>query len=280
MNGWLNAQFKGRALGEMNKVIDSKSDLRTADILGFQVSTVSREESIEAAWRIVKGGKTGGFVACANPHSLMVAMDDPEFSASLKSADILLPDGIGIILAGRLLRRPFEERVAGMEFFEALSTRCNSEGGVSYFFLGSTPSVLRSIRERLARDYPSIRTVGVFSPPYKESFSEADNAVMIEAINSASPDVLWVGMTAPKQEKWIACNKHCLTVPLIGAVGAVFDFYAGTKKRSPDWLCRVGLEWLPRFLREPRRLWRRVLISNPKFIIHIASAMIKKKIKK
>jgi N-acetylglucosaminyldiphosphoundecaprenol N-acetyl-beta-D-mannosaminyltransferase len=111
--------------------------------------------------------------------------------------------------------------------------------------------------------------VGTFSPPFKEDFSHEENLTMIETINRAKPDVLWVGMTAPKQEKWIYENREKLDVKLLGPVGAVFDFYTGKVKRSAPIFQKTGLEWLPRFLREPRRLWKRNLISTPRFILRV-----------
>jgi N-acetylglucosaminyldiphosphoundecaprenol N-acetyl-beta-D-mannosaminyltransferase len=116
-------------------------------------------------------------------------------------------------------------------------------------------------------DFPNIRVVGTFSPPFKEEFSHAENLMMIETINRAKPDVVWIGMTAPKQEKWTYENREKLDVKVLGPVGAVFDFYTGNVKRPPKIFQEWGLEWLPRFFREPRRLWRRNLISNPKFIL-------------
>ena len=119
----------------------------------------------------------------------------------------------------------------------------------------------------MAREFPLIEVCGTFSPLFASEFSEAESSMMCDKVNAARPDVLWVGMTAPKQEKWIYQNRQCLNVPLIGAIGAVFDFYAGTKKRAPEWVCKLGLEWLPRLLREPRRLFRRNFVSTPSFLL-------------
>ena len=135
--------------------------------------------------------------------------------------------------------------------------------------MGSSESVLAKIRERCAKEYPNM-VVETYSPPYKPVFSAEENEAIINAINQADPDLLWIGLTAPKQEKWayehwpelnIRC--HC------GTVGAVFDFYAGTVKRAPVWMQNAGLEWFYRLVREPARMWRRYIIGNVKFIKNI-----------
>ncbi|MBA4417639.1 MAG: acetylglucosaminyldiphospho-UDP acetyl-beta-D-mannosaminyltransferase [Syntrophus sp. (in: bacteria)] len=215
------------------------------------------------------------YMACANPHSIVVASRDKEFQAALKSADILMPDGYGIALAAKMLGLPLKERVAGSEFFRAFTLLANKDGGLKYFFLGSTKHVLGLMVERLCREFPSIFVCGTYSPPFKEEFSEEDNKKMIDIINSAKPDVLWVGMTAPKQEKWIYQNRYILEVPFIGAIGAVFDFYAGTKQRPSIFWQKLGLEWLPRFMREPRRLWERNLKSTPIFLLWVLHEKLK-----
>ena len=141
--------------------------------------------------------------------------------------------------------------------------------GFSYFFLGSTDETLQKVEQKLSLDYPNISFSGAYSPPYKPEFSEADNQAMIEAINAVKPDVLWVGMTAPKQEKWIFQNRDKLDVKFIGAIGAVFDFYVGNVKRSHPIFLNLGLEWLPRLLQEPKRLWRRNFVSSPLFLAKV-----------
>ena len=248
--------------------------IKNVDILGFQTSASGLQGDIESSWSIIKSGSKGRYVACTNPHSLVVARNDSFFSQSLRDADILLPDGIGIVLAAKILDIDLKDRVTGSDLFLGLSEKANNSGGLRYFFLGSTEEVLKKISERMSREYPHITICGMLSPPFKTEFSEADNSEMIEQINSARPDVLWVGMTAPKQEKWIYHNKDKLNVPLMGAIGAVFDFYAGTVKRSPEWACKMGLEWLPRLLREPKRLFRRNFISSPLFLLMVLKARL------
>jgi N-acetylglucosaminyldiphosphoundecaprenol N-acetyl-beta-D-mannosaminyltransferase len=122
------------------------------------------------------------------------------------------------------------------------------------------------ICEKFSAQYPNVHIAGSWSPPFKPAFDEADSRAMITAVNRAAPHVLWVGMTAPKQEKWIHRHRASLNADFIGAIGAVFDFYIGTVKRSHPWFQERGLEWLPRLLREPRRLWNRTLVSAPIFL--------------
>ena len=136
------------------------------------------------------------------------------------------------------------------------------------FFLGASSSTLQRIEEKAAIEYPKV-SVSSFSPPYKPKFTEADSALMCAEVNAFKPDVLFVGMTAPKQEKWVYKNRERLRATTICSIGAVFDFYAGTVKRPSQFWIKLGLEWLPRFLKEPKRLANRNLISTPKFLLEI-----------
>jgi len=158
----------------------------------------------------------------------------------------------------------------------AFHARHNEEKkGLKYFFLGSSKKTLCLIAERMKQDFPYIEVCGTYSPPFKNEFRNEDNQLMIKAVNEAKPDVLWVGMTAPKQEKWIYENRDKLNVPFIAAIGAVFDFYAGTKERSSGFWITIGLEWLPRFLKEPGRLWERNFKSTPIFLGWVLKEKIK-----
>lgn len=207
-----------------------------------------------------------------NAHSYNTAQKDETFAEALCKGDYLIPDGASIVKACRWLKAKSQpqERIAGWDLFmlemQTLYSR-NPEGRV--MFLGSSEKVLSLIRERAAHDYPNLEVI-TYSPPYKQEFSDEDNQAMIKAINEAAPDLLWIGMTAPKQEKWAymhwdELNIHCHC----GTVGAVFDFYAGTVKRAPLWWQEHSLEWLYRLLMEPRRMWRRYIIGNAKFLYYI-----------
>ena len=241
----------------------------TEDILSFKVTTHTISDCITEIQEWLRKKDGPHYFVCANPHSIQVAHNDEKFMIALKSSDMLTPDGIGIVLASRILNGNIKYRVTGSDIFWGLSKSLDDKCQGRYYFLGSSEEVLTKIREKMENEYPGITVVGTYSPPFKTKFSDDDNKKMIDAINAAKPDVLWVGMTAPKQEKWIYENKDKLNVKFIGAIGAVFDFYAGTVKRSHPIFQRMGLEWLPRLLQEPRRLWRRNFISNPIFMLRV-----------
>jgi N-acetylglucosaminyldiphosphoundecaprenol N-acetyl-beta-D-mannosaminyltransferase len=192
------------------------------------------------------------WLACFNPHSYAVAQADAHFSEALGDADWLVADGVGVVIASRWLGGRVADRVTGSDIFAGLHQRMNAQGGMKVFFLGSTEETLAAIRTRMAKDFPGIEVSGTYSPPFKHAYSECELKQMIDAVNNASPDVLWVGMTAPKQEKWIFDNLPSLNVRFAGAVGAVFDFYTGRVKRSHPLFQKLGLEWLPRLLQQPR----------------------------
>lgn len=239
-------------------------------LLGYSIVSSDVQSTIEYAWAILDSGRSGGYMACANPHSLMVAEADEEFAQALRDAEILLPDGIGIVLARRYLRRPSHGRIAGHDFFHGLTQSAQTRRPLRYFFLGSTEDTLLKIKARLIVRYPWIEVCGTYSPPFVAEFGQIDLNRMIDVVHTAKPDVLWIGMTAPKQEKLIHAHRAALNVPLTGAIGAVFDFIAGNVKR-PEWAARVGIEWLIRFAQQPGRLWRRNFISTPRFIWRVAT---------
>lgn len=235
-------------------------------VLGFDISADGLEQDVAKAVEWVDAGLPGRSMACANPHSLVVASRDERFRSALRQVDLLTPDGVGVVLAARLLNQALSGRVVGYDFFTTLTARLAKKQSIKFFFLGSSERVLELIVRRMNEEYPSITVCGTYAPPFMDSFSAQDNKRMVSVINEAGPDVLWIGMTAPKQEKWIHENLSQLQVPFTGAIGAVFDFYAGTTLRSPSFWQKTGFEWLYRFVREPMRLWERNLVSTPLFI--------------
>lgn len=202
-----------------------------------------------------------------NAFSYNNARRDILFEEALTKGDVLIPDGISIVRACRWLRAKSQpkERIAGWDLFEFEMRKLNARGG-KVMFLGSSEKVLALIREKAAIVYPNLDVV-TYSPPYKPKFTVEDDLTMVKAINDANPDLLWIGMTAPKQEKWTYANWDRLNIHChVGTIGAVFDFFAGTYKRAPMIWQRCGFEWLYRLLAEPRRMWRRYILGNAEFL--------------
>ena len=216
-----------------------------------------------------------------NAWSFVVAQGDPDFAEALTGSNVLIPDGKSIVWAAKFLKMADapKRRIAGWDLFVYEMGRVEAEAEKAevrkkVMFLGSSENVLALIKERAAIEYPALDVV-TFSPPFKPELSDEDSSDMVEAINSANPDLLWIGMTAPKQEKWayehwnrMNINCHC------GTIGAVFDFYAGTVKRAPVWMQKAGLEWFYRLCSNPRRLWKRYLVGNLKFVLLILKEKI------
>lgn len=257
--------------------------LKSLDILGSKAELASLPE-----------GKL--LINTVNAHSYNTARKDSLFAEALTNGDVLIPDGVSIVKACRWIKAKSQpkERIAGWDLFsfemeklERESVKCemlnvklednnstlNNQHSTlkkTVMFMGSSQKVLDLIVKRAAEVYPHLKVV-TYSPPYKPEFSDEDNKAIIDAINAANPDLLWIGMTAPKQEKWTYSHWEELDIHChVGTIGAVFDFFAGTVERAPMWWQRHGLEWLYRLLKEPKRMWRRYIIGNALFLWNIA----------
>ena len=241
----------------------------------IRLKDLSILESKEALASIPQGKK---LINTINAHSFNTAKKDQLFAEALIKGDCLIPDGASIVKACRWIKaksRP-KERIAGWDLFEFEMGRLNenqnqneNENKKRVMFMGSSEKVLELIRKKAAEVYPNIEVV-TYSPPYKPEFTDEDNRAIVEAITGANPDLLWIGMTAPKQEKWTyshwnELNIHCH----VGTIGAVFDFFAGTYKRAPQWWQDHSLEWLYRLIKEPKRMWKRYVLGNPLFLWNI-----------
>lgn len=248
----------------------------------LRLSELSIVESQDAL-KNIPDGKV--LINTVNAHSFNTARNDALFAEALAKGDYLIPDGASIIKACRFLKAKSQpkERIAGWDLFafemQRLEGRSKIENGspLKVMFMGSSEKVLSLIREKAAVEYPNLEVI-TYSPPYKPEFSEEDNAAIVKAINDADPDLLWIGMTAPKQEKWTyshwkELNIHCH----VGTIGAVFDFYAGTAKRAPKWWQEHSLEWLYRLCIEPKRMWKRYVLGNPLFLWNVMKEKFNRK---
>lgn len=203
-----------------------------------------------------------------NAHSYNTALKDSLFAEALLKGDVLIPDGASIVLAFKWLRNEKIERIAGWDLFLYEMNKLNEKGGTC-FFLGSSEDTLNKIVAKAAQQFPNLK-VATYSPPYQPEFTSDENEAMIAAVNRAQPGLLWIGMTAPKQEKWAYKHLNQLEVNgPIGTIGAVFDFFAGNVQRAPIAWQEKGLEWLYRLLKEPKRMWRRYIIGNTLFLWNV-----------
>jgi len=212
-------------------------------------------------------------ISTINPFSYLIAEKDILFKNSLQNSEILLPDGEGIVWAANFLYGKKIKKIAGYDIFIHLMKTLQKQKGNCFFF-GSSEETLRKIKNKAAEEYPSVE-VNYLSPPFINEFSAEENAEFISFINSKNPDVIFVGMTAPKQEKWVYKNREKLNVPVKASIGAVFDFYAGNEKRAHPLLIKLGLEWIARSIQSPGRLGRRNLYAIPRFIFHILKHKLK-----
>lgn len=203
-------------------------------------------------------------ITTLNAHSFNILKQDPAFREALQASDRLLPDGISIVLALRWLKGKKIKKIAGDDLFQYEMQRVHEKGG-KCFFLGSSDTTLSLIRERAKKEYPNIQMYS-YSPPYKEEFTREESQIMIDLVNEVEPDVLFVGMTAPKQEKWAYEHFNQLRAGHVCCIGAVFDFYAGTVQRAPEWMIAAGMEWFYRLAREPKRMWKRYMVGNILFV--------------
>jgi N-acetylglucosaminyldiphosphoundecaprenol N-acetyl-beta-D-mannosaminyltransferase len=236
------------------------------DVLGVGVSAATMPDAV----RIIEGWIARGqreYVCVSGMHGVMESQRDPKLLRVHNIAGLVTPDGMSLVWVCWWKGHRSVQRVYGPDLMLSLCARSLSLG-YRHFFYGSSPPVLKRLVERLQARYPGIQVVGTLSPPFRELTPEEDRAE-ISRINSAAPDIVWVGLGTPKQEHWMAQHREVLRAPVLIAVGAAFDFHAGVKPQAPRWMQRHGLEWLFRLLSEPRRLWRRYLINIPLFACYL-----------
>jgi N-acetylglucosaminyldiphosphoundecaprenol N-acetyl-beta-D-mannosaminyltransferase len=244
------------------------ADIPTREILGVPVAMTDYRGAIAAMDAMVEGRKRG-YVCAVAVHALTVGIDDPEMAAALRGASLVLPDGMPVVWAANLLGADLKDRVYGPELMLRYSDRCAEGGHRVWLYGGRDQGSLVQLALNLRRRHPGINIVGGYSPPFRPMTEEEEDA-LVDQINDARPDVLWVGIGVPKQEKWMARMRDRLDVPVMCAVGAAFDFHAGRISQAPPWMQDRGLEWTYRIAQEPRRLLPRYLYYNPRFMLSFA----------
>lgn len=232
------------------------------DVLGVNVDPITSEIAVERVVDSILGRSNATVVFCT-VSTIVNAQDDPALREALKEATLVAPDGMPLVWLGRKAGFPVE-RVYGpdfmIDFFQCTGSR------FSHFFYGAAPGVAEEMAARLSARFPGLRVAGTASPPQDldpYSLPESD----LRSMNDAKPDIVWIALGHPKQEIFMHANRSLFKAPVLAAVGAAFDFHSGRKREAPDWMKRCGLQWLHRLAREPRRLWRRYLIGNARFVI-------------
>lgn len=249
----------------MSTATSPTSNIRTFQVLGAQVAALQIPDVIRQMEMWIAQRDGSRFIAVTNVHVVMEGRRDPSFRTVLQAADLCVPDGMPLIWVGRLRGHLLPRRVYGPDLLWDFC-RQTHEMGYRHFFLGGAPGVPEALAAKLKRPFPRLNVVGICSPPFRPLTADED-AQQIEMIRAAAPDVLWVGLGCPKQERWM--YEHCerLCVPVLVGVGQAFNIHSGHSKRAPAWLSEHGLEWLYRLLAEPKRLWRRYLVYNSQFIV-------------
>jgi N-acetylglucosaminyldiphosphoundecaprenol N-acetyl-beta-D-mannosaminyltransferase len=232
------------------------------DVLGVGVSAIRMADALALveAWIAARERR---YVCVVPAHSVMDCQEDPLLRAAVNAAGLVTPDGMSLVWLLRRRGYPDTERVYGPDLLLATCGRSVATGW-RHFFLGGEAGVATELAARLQRRFPGLTVAGMLSPPFRVLSAEED-AALCRSVNETSPDIVWVGLGSPKQERWMAAHREALAAPVLIGVGAAFDFLSGRRRQAPRWIQRSGLEWLYRLASEPRRLWRRY-IRYPRFV--------------
>jgi N-acetylglucosaminyldiphosphoundecaprenol N-acetyl-beta-D-mannosaminyltransferase len=246
------------------------------DLLGVPISLVDLASALDYLTGAVTAGRRE-YVCTCPVFTVMMARERPDVGAAVAGAALAAPDGLGVVWALRLLGQQVS-RVYGPDLMLAAMQRGLKTGWKHYLY-GSHPAVVADVASRLSARFPGLRIVGQRCPPFRPLTSEED-AADVASINAAQPDVVWVSLGSPKQDLWCARHVTLLDVPLLIGVGAAFDFMAGHIPQAPLWMRQAGLEWLFRLAMEPRRLWRRYLIYNPRFVARLGLELVGRRLRR
>lgn len=245
-----------------------------ARILGVNVSAITMADALRTVEDWISR-RAQHFVCITGVHGVIESQSDPALMAIHERAGLVTPDGMPLVWMARKLGHPRTERVYGPDLMLAL-TALSAEKGYRQYYFGGAPGLADRLRDRLIQRFPKLAVAGTFSPPFRPVPADEDEA-MVRMINEARPDIVWVGLSTPKQEYWMASHVGRIEAPVMIGVGAAFDFLAGTKRQAPLWMQRNGLEWLFRLLSEPRRLWRRYGKIVPQFMVGASLQLLREK---
>ena len=235
-------------------------------VLGVRVDAVQIPDVISRMTQWIETGEVGNYIAVTGMHGVMEAQQNSTFRQILNRASLVVADGMPLVWIGKSHRFPMRRRVYGPELME---TFCRRTGGrYEHFFYGGAPGVADRLAEVMRHRY-GIRVAGTYSPPFRH-LTLREERLVLDRLHAVRPDVLWVGLSTPKQESWMAEYRNRAGIPVLVGVGAAFDFFTGRTRQAPTWMREHGFEWVYRLMTEPRRLWRRYLIYGSKFTWNVA----------
>jgi N-acetylglucosaminyldiphosphoundecaprenol N-acetyl-beta-D-mannosaminyltransferase len=244
------------------------------DVLGVGISAIDMEQAVATLEAWIAAGERH-YVCVTGVHGVMESHRDPELRAIHNAAGMVTPDGMPLVALCRRLGHPLTQRVYGPDLLLAGCARSLALGWRHYFY-GGADGVADLLARRLSERFPGLIVAGTCSPPFREVTTSEDEAT-VARINATHPDIVWVGLSTPKQERWMAAHVGRVEAAALIGVGAAFDFHAGRKRQAPRWMMGIGLEWLFRLVNEPRRLWRRYLLNNPAFVVLVGRQLLSRR---
>lgn len=239
----------------------------TFRVLGVNVDAVQIPGVVALMQKWIAHGESGRYISATGMHGIMEAHHTPAFKNILNSSALVVPDGAPLVWLGRLKGHALKRRVYGPDLLLAFCERTR-EKGIRHFFYGGAPGVPEKLAQQLSERFPGLVVAGTCSPPFRELTGEEDREI-VRTINDAAPDVVWVGISTPKQERWMFEHSGRLNAPVIVGVGAAFDFHSGSKRQAPRWMREHGLEWFYRLMQEPGRLGRRYIVYGTEFVFWV-----------
>ena len=248
------------------------SSSATFSVLGVNVSAVQIPDVVARMRQWIERRDAGRFIAATGMHGIMEAHHDSGFREILNSSDLVVPDGAPLVWLARLKGHGIRRRVYGPDLLLAFCENCR-DLPVRHFFYGGEAGVAEKLAQQLADRFPGLTIAGTYSPPFRPLASREDEEIA-RTINEAAPDVVWVGIGTPKQERWMFEQRGRISAPVLVGVGAAFDFHSGRKKQAPRWMRENGLEWSYRLLQEPRRLWRRYILYGTEFVFWVTMDLL------
>lgn len=236
------------------------------NILGIGVSPINMGIATSTIAHWIEH-KLANYVCVTPVHSIMLCFNDPELRQIYNRAGMVTPDGMPVVWLSKASGHPEVSRVYGPDLLLAMC-EASEKKGYSHFFYGGAEGVADLLVEKLKEEYPYLNVAGTYCPPFRTLTQDEDDEI-VAIINENKPDIVWIGLGAPKQELWMDSHVGRIDSAVLIGIGAAFDFHAGIKKQAPFWIQRSGLEWLFRLMSEPRRLWKRYLVNNPRFVAHV-----------